>query len=92
VTSQVFISLRVPADPARAFTAFTQEIGMWWQPDPLFQLTAQGDGQLAFEPGPERVVQPPKTTPRGQCRANQTRGGGREPRLRAARAAQIIEE
>jgi uncharacterized protein YndB with AHSA1/START domain len=52
VTSKVFLSLRVPVDPARAFDAFTREISMWWQPDPLFQLTAQGDGQLAFEPGP----------------------------------------
>jgi uncharacterized protein YndB with AHSA1/START domain len=52
VTSKVFMSLRVPVDPARAFDAFTQEISSWWQPDPLFQLTAQGDGRLAFEPGP----------------------------------------
>lgn len=51
MTSKVFLSLRVPADPARAFDAFTQEIGSWWQPDPLFQLTPQGDGQLVFEPG-----------------------------------------
>jgi len=52
MTSKVFLALRVPADPVRAFDAFTQEIGSWWQPDPLFQLTPQGDGQLAFEPGP----------------------------------------
>lgn len=53
VTSKVFLCLRVPADPVRAFVAFTQEIASWWQPDPLFQLTPQGDGQLAFEPGPD---------------------------------------
>jgi len=51
VTSKVFISLRVPADPKRAFEAFTQEISSWWRPDRLFQITAHGDGRLAFEPG-----------------------------------------
>ncbi len=51
VTSKVFISLRLPADPTRAFEAFTREISSWWQPDPLFQITSQGDGELAFEPG-----------------------------------------
>jgi uncharacterized protein YndB with AHSA1/START domain len=51
VTSKVFISLRVPVDPIRAFEAFTQEISLWWQPDPLFQITPSGDGQLAFEAG-----------------------------------------
>ena len=51
MTSKVFISLRVPADPARAFEAFTAEIASWWQPDQLFQITPHGDGQLAFEPG-----------------------------------------
>ena len=52
VSSKVFISLRVPADPARAFEVFTSEIALWWQPNPLFQITAGGDGKLAFEPGP----------------------------------------
>ena len=51
MTSKVFISLRVPADPTRTFEAFTAEIASWWQPDRLFQITAQGDGRLAFEPG-----------------------------------------
>jgi uncharacterized protein YndB with AHSA1/START domain len=51
VTSKVFICLRVPADPARAFEAFTREISLWWRPDPLFQITPQGDGELRFEPG-----------------------------------------
>lgn len=51
MTSKVFIALRVPADPARAFEAFTREISSWWRPDPLFQITPQGDGELAFEPG-----------------------------------------
>jgi uncharacterized protein YndB with AHSA1/START domain len=51
MSSKVFISLRVPADPTRAFEAFTSEIASWWRSDPLFQITPRGDGQLAFEPG-----------------------------------------
>lgn len=51
MTSRVFVALRVPADPARTFEAFTREIATWWQPDPLFRITPQGDGELAFEPG-----------------------------------------
>lgn len=51
MTSKVFVALRVPADPTRAFEAFTQEIASWWQPDRLFQITPHGDGALAFEPG-----------------------------------------
>jgi uncharacterized protein YndB with AHSA1/START domain len=51
VTSKVFISLRVPVDPTRAFEAFTREISSWWQPHPLFQITPRGDGVLTFEPG-----------------------------------------
>lgn len=49
--SKVYVALRVPADPLRAFEAFTQEIGAWWRPSGLFQVTARGDGRLAFEPG-----------------------------------------
>lgn len=51
MTSRVFLALRVPADPMRAFEAFTQEIGSWWQPSGLFMVGAAGDGRLAFEPG-----------------------------------------
>lgn len=51
MTSRVFVALRVPADPARAFAAFTREIAAWWQPNGLFQITPHGDGELAFEPG-----------------------------------------
>ncbi len=53
MTSKVFLALRVPADPARAFEAFTRDIAAWWQPDPLFRITPQGDGALSFEPGPD---------------------------------------
>jgi len=51
MTSQVFVALRVPATPARAFEAFTRKIASWWRPDRLFQITPEGDGELAFEPG-----------------------------------------
>ena len=49
--SKVYLALRVPAVPSRAFAAFTNEISLWWQPDRLFPLTPRGDGRLAFEPG-----------------------------------------
>jgi uncharacterized protein YndB with AHSA1/START domain len=51
MTSQVYVALRVPADPLRSFAAFTDDIALWWQPSRLFQLTPRGDGRLAFEPG-----------------------------------------
>jgi uncharacterized protein YndB with AHSA1/START domain len=51
MTSSVYVSIRVPADPMRAFEVFTQEIALWWQPNGLFQITGSGDGYLAFEPG-----------------------------------------
>jgi hypothetical protein len=51
MTSRVFIALRVPVDPGRAFNAFTCEIASWWQPNGLFRITPHGDGELAFEPG-----------------------------------------
>jgi uncharacterized protein YndB with AHSA1/START domain len=53
MTSAVFLAIRVPADPARAFDVFTRDIAAWWRPDPLFPITPQGDGVLGFEPGPD---------------------------------------
>lgn len=50
MTSKVYVALRVPATPLRAFEAFTQEIAAWWQPSALFPVTPRGDGKLAFEP------------------------------------------
>lgn len=50
--SRVLVALRVPATPARAFAAFTEEIGAWWRPNGLFQFTDDRDGTLSFEPGP----------------------------------------
>ncbi len=49
MTSSVLVALRVKASPERAFDVFTKEIGAWWRPDPLFRITSQGDGVLAFE-------------------------------------------
>ena len=44
--------------PARAFAAFTEEIGQWWRPNGLFQFTDGRTGTLAFEPGPDgRLVE-----------------------------------
>ena len=51
--SRVLVSLRVPAGPERAFTAFTEQIGEWWQPNGLFQFSEGRTGNLAFEPGPD---------------------------------------
>jgi len=51
MSSAVIVSLRVAASPLRAFEAFTQEIGQWWRPNTLFQLTPRGDGALRFEGG-----------------------------------------
>ena len=51
MTSKVVVSLRVKATPQETFDVFTQEIGSWWRPNGLFQLTPHGDGQLRFELG-----------------------------------------
>jgi uncharacterized protein YndB with AHSA1/START domain len=49
--SAVIVALRVNASPRRTFDLFTQEIGVWWRPNGLFQLTPRGDGELRFEGG-----------------------------------------
>ncbi|MGH8184322.1 MAG: SRPBCC domain-containing protein [Rhodanobacteraceae bacterium] len=51
MTSKVYLAIRAPADPVRAFEAFTTEIAAWWRPNGLFRITPRGDGRLAFEPG-----------------------------------------
>jgi uncharacterized protein YndB with AHSA1/START domain len=51
--SRVLVALRVPATAERAFTAFTEQISEWWQPNGLFEFTEGRTGTLAFEPGPE---------------------------------------
>lgn len=47
--SAVIVALRVRATRGAAFDVFTQEIGAWWRPNALFQLTPRGDGVLRFE-------------------------------------------
>jgi hypothetical protein len=51
VSSRVLVSLRVDAEPARAFDVFTREIALWWRPNGLFRFTPGPAGRLAFEPG-----------------------------------------
>jgi hypothetical protein len=51
VSAAAIVSLRVQASPLRAFEVFTREIGAWWRPNPLFQITPRGDGTLRFEGG-----------------------------------------
>ena len=51
MTSRVVVALRIRAAPERVFEAFTQEIGLWWKPNALFQFTPRSPGALAFEPG-----------------------------------------
>lgn len=56
--SRVLVALRVPAEPERAFAAFTEQIGDWWEPNGLFEFTEGRRGTLAFEPGPDgRLVE-----------------------------------
>ena len=50
MSAAVIVALRVAADPQTAFTAFTRDIGLWWQSHPLLQLSRRGDGTLRFDP------------------------------------------
>ena len=52
MASRVVVALRVAATPERAFSVFTDEIGEWWRPNGLFQVTPCGPGPMRFEPGP----------------------------------------
>lgn len=56
MASRVMVSLRVRATPARAFEAFTAEIGQWWTPNSLFAFTPRAPGVLSFE-GRERLIE-----------------------------------
>lgn len=51
MSSKIIVALRVPASPARAFQAFTEEIALWWRPHPMFPATPRSPGVMAFEPG-----------------------------------------
>jgi len=49
VSSKLLVTLRVKAAPERVFSAFVEEIGAWWRPNPLFRFTPGGPGVLSFE-------------------------------------------
>lgn len=56
MASRVVVALRVKASPARAFEAFTAEIGQWWKPNGLFAFTPREPGVLSFD-GSERLIE-----------------------------------
>ncbi|MDO9473176.1 MAG: SRPBCC domain-containing protein [Caulobacter sp.] len=56
MASRVVVALRVNATPARAFEAFTAEIGAWWTPNALFAFTPRAPGVLSFE-GRDRLIE-----------------------------------
>lgn len=53
--SAVLVSLRVAVPAEEAFDTFTEEIGLWWRPGALFQITPRGDGTLSFD-NRERLI------------------------------------
>lgn len=53
--SAVIVSLRVGVSPQDAFDTFTEDIGLWWKPAALFQITPRGDGTLSFD-GQARLI------------------------------------
>jgi uncharacterized protein YndB with AHSA1/START domain len=50
MSSRILVALRVPGSPERVFEAFTSEVDLWWQDNPLFRFTRRSPGKLAFEP------------------------------------------
>jgi uncharacterized protein YndB with AHSA1/START domain len=51
LSSRVLVAIRVKATPARAFEAFTREIGDWWRPNDIFRFTPRSPGVVSFEGG-----------------------------------------
>lgn len=51
MSSSIIVALRVRAGRARAFVVFTDQIGLWWRPNPLFRFTPRSPGVLSFEGG-----------------------------------------
>lgn len=47
----MLVSTRIAAPPQRVFTAFTEDISAWWQPNTLFRFSKGRPGTLSFEPG-----------------------------------------
>ncbi len=50
MSSRILVALRVPGSPGRAFRVFTEETGLWWRANPLFNFTPRSPGMVAFEP------------------------------------------
>jgi len=46
----VTISVTVEADPAEAFTIFTERTDLWWRRGPKFRVAGRNPGLLRFEP------------------------------------------
>ncbi|WP_297512060.1 SRPBCC domain-containing protein [uncultured Caulobacter sp.] len=51
MSSRIVVALRIAAPPEAVFDAFTDDIGLWWRPNPLFAFTPRAPGVLAFEDG-----------------------------------------
>lgn len=48
---RVCVSVTVDADPATAFTIFTEETDLWWRRGPRYRIAGRNPGVLKFEPG-----------------------------------------
>lgn len=53
MTSRILVSVKVAANPERAFDIFTGDIGSWWIDNDEFRFTPRSPGRLAFEPPDE---------------------------------------
>lgn len=51
MSSRVLVAVRVSVPPPRAFSAFVDEIGSWWQPNGLFRTGPAAPGTLVFDGG-----------------------------------------
>jgi uncharacterized protein YndB with AHSA1/START domain len=49
--SKISATTLVAADPATAFTVFTEEVDTWWKRGPRFRPSVHGAGVLRFEGG-----------------------------------------
>jgi uncharacterized protein YndB with AHSA1/START domain len=46
----VTVSVTVPADPATAFSLFTERTDLWWRRGPRFRIAGKERGAVRFEP------------------------------------------
>ncbi|HJV40160.1 SRPBCC domain-containing protein [Caulobacter sp.] len=51
MSSRILVALRIAASPEVVFDAFTDDIALWWRPNPLFSFTPRSPGVMAFEDG-----------------------------------------